>query len=179
MDYFFLVSYHGSSYDKLEKSLNAHNQIQKIERNPKEKKIYFNLLDVEESKTKHKNLFAGSLYFDTVLENYEIASVDVLKNHFFIYYFDKQNILTDNEYLGYRLRRMYEMIMKSNDFIIFYNENNNFTNLLTYLENKFELSEKLIEPKEYKQKVIGYEKSEKCKVYEKIITEQFQSKILV
>jgi membrane-bound acyltransferase YfiQ involved in biofilm formation len=179
MDYFFLVSYHGSTYDKLEKSLNSHEKIQKVLDPINSKKIYLNCSDVENSKSKHKNIFGGSWHFDTILENYEIASVDVLKNYFLIYYFENENKHNDNMYLNYRLRRMYEMMHKSNDFVVFFNEENNFENLLKFLEKKLNLDSDIKESKQYSSKLMGYEKCDKDKIYYKIIKEQFADKILI
>lgn len=178
MDYFFLVSYHGSSYGKLEKSLNNHEKIQKVQEPLVGKKIYFNCLDVENTKTKHKYLLGGSWYFDTSLENYEISSIDVLKKYFIIYYLDEVNSLNDNMYLSYRLRRIYEMMHKSNDFVIYFHNEKNYQNLLKYLENKLQLNSPISESKEYNTKLMGYEKCEKDKVYYNIIKEQFNDKIL-
>ncbi len=178
MDYFFLVSYHGSTYNKLEKSLDLHPKIQKIPNPLDKKKFYFNCIDVENSKVKHKDIFAGSYFFDTSLENYEIASVDVLKNYFIIYYFDETNTLNDNTYLGYRLRRMYEMMNKTKDFVIYFYNESNFSKIASYLEEKFKLQTPIVDAKEYSTKLMGYEKCEKDKVYYKIIREQFGEKIL-
>lgn len=178
MNCFFLISYHGSTYNKLESSLNSHPKIQKLLKTEKNK-IYFNSLDVENSKNKHKYIFGGSWYYDTCLENYEIASKNILQDYFFVYYFDEENEHNDNDYLNYRLRRIYEMIQNTKNYICFFNNNSNFDILLRNLENKLELETPLIEPREYKKIIMGNDECTKYKFYYDLIKTQHQSKILV
>lgn len=177
MESFFIISYHGSSHNKLDKTLSSHPKLQKVVKNNNKKHTYLNLHDVIELQKNHKYKFGGSWFYDICLENYELASTDILKNNFFIFYFDEIVGQGSYSYINYRLRRIYEMLHTCKDCVVFFNNGNNFNLLLKKLEERFELNEPLIESKEYSVKI------EKCfdnksDYYFSLIKNKFKDKIL-
>lgn len=177
MESFFIVSYHGSSHNKLDKTLSAHNKLQKVIKQVNTKHVYLNQHDVFDLQKNHKYKFGGSWFYDICLENYELASTSILKNHFFIFYLDDIVGKGNFNYINYRLRRIYEMLHHCNDYIIFFNNGKNFSNLLKFIENKLDLDEQLVESKEYSIKI------EKCfdnksDYYFSLIKKKFVDKIL-
>jgi hypothetical protein len=177
MESFFVISYHGSSHNKLDKTLSSHRKLQKVIKNPHKKHTYLNLHDVIDLQKNHKYKFGGSWFYDVCLENYELASLDILKNNFFIFYFDDTIGQGSYSYINYRLRRIYEMLHHCKDYVIFFNNGNNFEFLLNKIEKKLELDEPLIESKEYSVKI------EKCfdnksDYYFSLIKNKFGEKIL-
>lgn len=177
MESFFVVSYHGSSHNKLDKTFSSHTKLQKVIKETSPKHLYLNLHDVIDLQKNHKYKFGGSWFYDICLENYELASVDVLKNYFFIFYFDDIIGNGNFSYINYRLRRIYEMLHYCNDYVIFFNNGNNFSQLLRKIEKKLELDEHLVESREYSIKI------EKCfdnksDYYYSLIKKKFGNKIL-
>ena len=177
MESFLVISYHGSSHNKLDKTLSSHSKLQKVIKDSNVKTTYFNCHDVIELQKNHKYKFGGASFYDICLENYELASTEVLKKYFFIFYLD--DIIGENNpsYINYRLRRIYEMLHYCENCIVYFNNNNNFSRLLTTIEQKLELDEKLIESKEYSVKI------EKCfdnksDYYFSLIKNKFRSKLL-
>ncbi len=177
MESFFIVSYHGSSHNKLDKTLSSHPKLQKVAKETSTKYSYLNRHDVLELQKNHKYKFGGSWFYDVCLENYELASVDVLKNHFFVFYFDDIVGKGNFTYINYRLRRLYEMLHYANDCVIFFNNGNNFDLLLENIEKRLELDQPLVESKEYSVKI------EKCfdnksDYYFSLIKKKFGNKVL-
>lgn len=177
MESFFIVSYHGSSHNKLDKTLASHIKLQKVIKDTATKHSYLNRHDVLELQKNHKYKFGGSWFYDICLENYELASIDILKNYFFIFYFDDIIGKGNFSYINYRLRRIYEMLHHCNDCVIFFNNGNNFSQLLRKIEEKLELDEQLVESREYSVKI------EKCfdnksDYYFSLIKKKFGSNIL-
>lgn len=177
MESFFIVSYHGSSHNKLDKTLSSHRKLQKVIKETTIKHSYLNQHNVLELQKNHKYKFGGAWFYDVCLENYELASIDVMKNNFFIFYFDDIVGKGSFSYINYRLRRIYEMLHCCNNSIVFFNDGKNFPALLRKLEEKLNLDDNLIESKEYSVKI------EKCfdnksDYYFSLIKKKFGSKIL-
>jgi len=177
MESFFVVSYHGSTHNKLDKTLSSHPKLQKVIKDTSTKHIYLNCHNVIELQKNHKYKFGGSWFYDVCLDNYEMASKDVMKNHFFIFYFDDVVGHNNFSYINYRLRRIYEMLHHCNDYVIFFNNGKNFDLLLNKIENRLQLDEPLVPSKEYSVKI------EKCfdnksDYYFSLIKNKFASKIL-
>ena len=177
MESFFVVSYQGSSHNKLDKTLSTHPKIQKVIKEQRTKHSYLNCHDVIDLQKNHKYKFGGSWFYDVCLENYELASNEILKNYFFIFYFDDIVGKGNFTYINYRLRRLYEMIHHCKDYVIFFNNGNNFNLLVDKIKEKLELTEPLIESKEYSVKI------EKCfdnksDYYYSLIKKKFGNKVL-
>lgn len=177
MKSFFIVSYHGSSHNKLDKTLASHVKLQKVERRNDIKTIYWNCHDVIETQKNHKHKLYGSMFYDVCLENYEIASKEILLNYFFIFYLDEVCLNQDSMYLNYRLRRIYEMMHHAKDFIIFFNNSVNFNFLLQKLESKFNLDIPLIEATEYTVR-LQKDIENKENYYYNLIKNKFSSNVL-
>jgi hypothetical protein len=177
MESFFIISYHGSSHNKLDKTLSSHPKLQKVVKDSTIKNTYLNCHDVIDLQKNHKYKFGGAWFYDICLENYELASTNVLKKHFFIFYFDDIIGEKNPSYVNYRLRRIYEMLHYCENCIIFFNNGKNFPNLLTNIEKRLDLDQILVEPKEYSVKI------EKCfdnksDYYFSLIKRKFGSKLL-
>jgi hypothetical protein len=176
MESFFVISYHGSSHNKLDKTLTSHGKLQKVIKDNTIKTTYLNCHDVGELRKNHKYKFGGAWFYDVCLENYEVASTDILKKHFFIFYLDDIVGEENPSYINYRLRRIYEMLHYCEDCIIHFNNGNNFHKLLNKIEKRLEIDEKLVDPKEYSVKI------EKCfdnksDYYFSLIKDKFKSKL--
>lgn len=177
MESLFVISYHGSSYNKLDRTLSNHNKLQKVQKRSDIKTVYLNCQDILELHKNHKYKFGGAWFYDICLENYELASLDIFKNYLFVFYLDESFSEQNSMYLNYRLRRIYEMMHHCKNFIIFFNNSNNFSKLMTTLEEKLELDTPLVEAKEYVVKVDqGFDNSDNY--YFNLIKKKFADNIL-